>query len=201
MSLLVRGVFAIRRRLGLFDRLEEKWKKFLCTVGEDVHLHKSSRIKNDGLGRDAIRIGAHTHVHGVIQLMEHGGSVGIGEYCYIGEDARIWSCESIVIGDRVLISHGVNIHDNIAHSLSAEQRHRHIRQIYGIDSSSGSADVAAAPVVIEDDVWIGFNSTVLKGVTIGKGGVIGAATVVTKDVEPYAIMVGNPARQIGWARR
>jgi acetyltransferase-like isoleucine patch superfamily enzyme len=59
--------------------------------------------------------------------------------------------------------------------------------------------VAMAPIVIEDDVWIGFNATILKGVTICKGAIIGAATVITKDVPPYAIMVGNPARQVGTA--
>jgi maltose O-acetyltransferase len=132
--------------------------------------------------------------------MEHEGTVIIGEYCYVGENARIWSCASIVIGDRVLISHNVNIHDNIAHPLSAKERHQHMRKIYGIDSEGFSAQVASAPIKIEDDVWIGFNSTILKGVTIGRGAVIGGATVVTKDVGPYAIMVGNPARQIGWAR-
>jgi acetyltransferase-like isoleucine patch superfamily enzyme len=59
--------------------------------------------------------------------------------------------------------------------------------------------VGMSPIVIEDDVWIGFNATVLKGVTIGRGAIIGASTVVTKDVPPYAIVVGNPQRQIGAA--
>jgi acetyltransferase-like isoleucine patch superfamily enzyme len=56
-----------------------------------------------------------------------------------------------------------------------------------------------APIVIEYDVWIGFNALIMKGVTLGKGAIIGAATMITKDVPPYAIMVGNPARQAGSA--
>lgn len=52
-------------------------------------------------------------------------------------------------------------------------------------------------IIIEDDVWIGGNSTILDGVTISKGALIGAGSVVTKDVEEYAIVVGNPARKIG----
>ena len=55
------------------------------------------------------------------------------------------------------------------------------------------------PVIIEDDVWIGFNATILKGVRIGRGAIVGANTVITKDVPPYTIMVGNPARAVGSA--
>jgi SAM-dependent methyltransferase len=50
--------------------------------------------------------------------------------------------------------------------------------------------------VIEDDVWIGFNATILKGVTIGKGAIVGACSVVTKNVEPYSIVIGNPAQKL-----
>jgi acetyltransferase-like isoleucine patch superfamily enzyme len=52
------------------------------------------------------------------------------------------------------------------------------------------------PVKINDRVWIGFNSIILKGVTIGEGGIVGAGSVVTKDVPPYTIVAGNPARVI-----
>jgi len=62
-------------------------------------------------------------------------------------------------------------------------------------------DVGMARIVIEDDVWIGFGATVMKGVTIGSGAIIGAAAVITKDVPPFAIMVGNPARQVGTASK
>ncbi|MCA9936785.1 MAG: hypothetical protein KC415_22775 [Anaerolineales bacterium] len=53
-----------------------------------------------------------------------------------------------------------------------------------------------APIVIEDDVWIGFQAVILPGVTVGKGSIIGAGAVVTKDVPPYSIMGGVPARLI-----
>ena len=55
-------------------------------------------------------------------------------------------------------------------------------------------DIKASPVVIDDDVWIGFNCTILKGVKIGKGSVIAACSVVTKDVPPNVIVAGNPAK-------
>ena len=51
-------------------------------------------------------------------------------------------------------------------------------------------------VIICDDVWIGCNATILKGVTVGKGAVVAAGSIVTKDVEPYSIVGGNPAKNI-----
>ena len=57
------------------------------------------------------------------------------------------------------------------------------------------------PVILEDNVWIGFNASILKGVRISKGAVVGAGSVVTRDVPPHGLMVGAPARRIGWACR
>jgi acetyltransferase-like isoleucine patch superfamily enzyme len=57
-------------------------------------------------------------------------------------------------------------------------------------------DLSKASITVEDDVWIGANSIILPGVTIGRGAVIGAGSVVTKDVAPYAICAGNPARVV-----
>jgi acetyltransferase-like isoleucine patch superfamily enzyme len=53
------------------------------------------------------------------------------------------------------------------------------------------------PIVIEDDVWIGYRAIVLKGVTVGRGSVVGAGSVVTRDVPRYAIVAGVPARKVG----
>jgi acetyltransferase-like isoleucine patch superfamily enzyme len=61
-------------------------------------------------------------------------------------------------------------------------------------------DVASAPVVLEDDAWIGFNATILKGVIIGQGAVVGASSVVTKDVVAYTVVAGSPATVVGVSR-
>jgi maltose O-acetyltransferase len=100
----------------------------------------------------------------------------------------------------VQISHSVNIHDSNSHSLSAKARFAHFEQIIFTGHPAILEDVNSAPVVIEDDVWIGFNSTILKGVTIGRGAVVGATSLVTRDVSAYTIVVGNPARAIGVSR-
>jgi acetyltransferase-like isoleucine patch superfamily enzyme len=56
--------------------------------------------------------------------------------------------------------------------------------------------LSKGPIVVEDDVWIGCNALILSGVTIGRGAIVGAGTVVSKDIPPYSIVVGNPARVI-----
>ena len=66
----------------------------------------------------------------------------------------------------------------------------------GHDYDTVDLIVTAGPVVIHDFVWIGGNSTILQGVTVGEGAIIGAGSVVTRDIPPYAIAVGNPARVI-----
>ena len=96
----------------------------------------------------------------------------------------IAAAESIVIGDRVLCGANVTITDTDWHAINLSER-----------STPGTA--ASAPVSIEDDVWIGLGAVVLKGVTIGRGTVVAAGSVVTRSLPEMVIAGGNPARVIG----
>ena len=69
-------------------------------------------------------------------------------------------------------------------------------KIIALQSEKTLADLNEKEVVIEDDVWIGFNSTILKGVTIGKGAIIGANCLITKDVPPFAVVVNRVQNEI-----
>ena len=72
-----------------------------------------------------------------------------------------------------------------------------LRELNGFSNDNWSWKHAeSAPVVIEDNVWIGQYSTILKGVTIGKGAIVATRAVVTKDVPPYTIVAGNPAKVV-----
>ena len=93
------------------------------------------------------------------------------------------------IGDRVLISHNVNIHDTDSHSLHAEARHEHFVDMMRQGHPRVLEGVTSAAVVIEDDVWVGINASILKGVTIGARSVIAAGSMVTKDVPPRSLYV------------
>jgi len=190
----------IRRLKWESDRLQQRVAASKCTVGERTVLYPSCKIDNDLCDRSLIQIGDDTQVLSNLQVFPHGGRIVVGKDCYLGEQTRIWSMNSITIGDRVLISHSINIHDHNAHSLSARDRHAHLKAIIAKGHPKDLENVASEPVVIEDDAWIGFNATILKGVRIGKGAVVGACSVVTKDVPPYSVVVGNPSRVVGSSR-
>ncbi|MBU1145311.1 MAG: acyltransferase [Firmicutes bacterium] len=168
---------------------------------KDVRLYPQSRIENFQAKKSAIVIESHCRIKGQLLVYGHSGRIKIGQYSFIGEGSYIWSSSSVTIGNRVLISHGVNIHDGNAHSLSAENRHKHFYDIITSGMPSVLEDVEDEPIIIQDDVWIGFNSTILKGVTIGHGAIIGACSLVMKNVAPYTIVAGNPCEVLGNARK
>ncbi len=144
-------------------------------------------VENFAGSSERIVVGEHSYIRGRLLTYGHGGRITMGEWCYVGVRSEIWSMDSITIGDRVLIAHDVNIHDGTAHSLDAQQRHAHFRQIRESGhplTPEALPGVSWAPIVIEDDVWISFGVTILQGVHIGAGSVIAAQSVVTKDVPP-----------------
>ena len=164
-----------------------------CQIHKTAFLHNTARIINSRNSRESITIGAFTHVKGELLTFGHGGKITIGDYCYVGEQSNIWSALSIEIGDRVLIAHNVNIFDNLTHPINPKARHEQFKQII-TSGHPKHIDLSEGAVVLSNDVWIGCMSLVLKGVTIGEGAIVGAGSVVTKDVPPYTIVTGNPAR-------
>lgn len=114
-------------------------------------------------------------------------SVSIGENCNFGDYLHLTCINRIQIGNNVLTGRWVTITDN-GHgttdydSLTVPPAKRSL--------------YSKGPVIIEDDVWIGDKATILPGVTIGKGAVIAANSVVTKDVPPHSVAAGNPAKII-----
>lgn len=110
----------------------------------------------------------------------------IGDDVQINDSCHIAALESITIGDNVLIASQVFITDHDHGGVSKLE----------LMILPRNRPLVTAPVVIEDDVWIGEKVVILKGVHIGKGAVIGAGAVVTHDIAPYSVAVGVPARVI-----
>ena len=128
--------------------------------------------KGSVLGADVVEIGTGTRINGRI-VIKGGGLVSLGNYCALGDGVRI-------------ISTNHSIHA-AAVQLALQKK------------MTGSFQVMPEKqgVTIGHDVWIGDSAIILPGVNIGNGAVVGAGAVVTRSIEPYGVVAGNPARPIG----
>ena len=128
----------------------------------------------------------HINMHSPVKLYADRDGAKI----HIGKNTRInGTClhayKHIKIGDNCLIAANTQIFDGHGHDLS-------FNNTAGRISTKGEAK----PIIIEDDVWIGINCIIVGGVTIGKGSIIGAGSIVTKSISPYVVAAGNPAKVI-----
>ncbi|MCF4968893.1 acyltransferase [Nostoc sp. CMAA1605] len=177
----------------------EKFKQLSNSATFDSSVKFLGNCCNWMNDKSLITIGKNGLILGELVVFSHGGKIEIGEDCYIGEGTRIRSASSIKIGNKVAISDNVTIYDTDAHSLNHILRYKEFVEVVILNNMIKDAkevDVKSAPVIIEDHVWIGFNVAILKGVNIGKGAIIGASSVVTKDVEAFTVVAGNPAKVI-----
>jgi acetyltransferase-like isoleucine patch superfamily enzyme len=150
----------------------QKYRPSTLTIGPGAELR--STVRSNPLGPTHAVILSTRRANARLVIGANFGMTG----------GTISADESITIGDRVIVGANVTITDSDFHPLDPVQRR--------LDPLAG----ATRPVVIGDDVFIGMNSLILKGVTIGARSVIGAGSVVTHDVEPGVIAAGNPARII-----
>ena len=160
--------------------LSSRWKTRRCTsVGRLGRVEGRVIVNNGGQIRlgERVRIRA-THLPVELASLP-GGTLEIGDRTYINSGASLCAAKLIRIGARCAIGNLTLIMDTDFHSV-------------------GDHTVAPEPrpVIIEDDVWLAARVTILKGVTIGRGAVVAAGAVVTKDVPPYTLVGGVPAKFI-----
>jgi acetyltransferase-like isoleucine patch superfamily enzyme len=164
------------------------WFPGYISVGRNVYLGDYSYV--NGLSKSGIGIGSNVRIReyawiqATSRLQHIGEGLEIGENTYVGPRCLLGAAGGIKIGSHVVM--GAEVH------LLAE------------DHEFGRADVPIKDqgvtrkgIVIEDDVWIGNRVIVLDGVRVGKGSVIGAGAVVTRDVPSNCVVAGNPAKMIG----
>lgn len=145
-----------------------------CIIGDNVTIISKPSVNSVSGGN---RTSLNTHKDAVIKI---GNNVGMSH-------TAISAMKSVEIGDNVLIGSNCMIADTDFHPLDADIRREHPRDF---------SATKIVPVKIEDNVFIGARSIILKGVTIGENSVVGAGSVVTKDIPSGEVWAGNPAKFI-----
>lgn len=192
-SLMIRKLFGIT-----------KWDSEVCNIGQGTIVKNNFEVNVRTITKKVyVTIGEKSVVRGHVNIENENGFIEIGNNCNIGENCTFNSVCGIKIGNNVLISWNVIFYDHNAHSTDADLRREDIVSIYEREISGDIMEwrekrknwniVGKAPIVVKDDVWIGFDAVIMKGVTIGEGAVVASRSVVTHDVPPYTVVAGNPA--------
>jgi len=187
-KLWVKRMLCIFRRIGSLglevyvSPLAELKYPGRISLERGVVLEKHARLYANGENAQ-IKIGDYTTIYPYVLLKTNGGKIEIGKGCSVNDYSILYGYGGITIGDDVHIA---------AHTVIIASEHDYSR----LGNPDFSKDMLGKGVKIENNVWIGANAVILDGVTIGRGSVIGAGAVVTKDIPPDSIAVGVPARVI-----
>ena len=162
-------------------------------ISYGAHVVRRKILRNENLKHSALTIGNKSWVDCSIVFEKIGASISIGDNTFIS-GVTVSCANRIIVGNNVQIAWGVVIVDHNSHSLNYLDRRNDLPDRYSHQKNWNN--VAISEVVISDDAWIGLNSIILKGVRIGRGAIVGAGSVVTKNVPDMTIVAGNPARVI-----
>jgi acetyltransferase-like isoleucine patch superfamily enzyme len=165
-------------------------------VGENCVVDSSFCFKHFfSVKKVGLRMGSHVTIWRASLAPEENGIIEIGDHCYIS-NASLVASDRITIGSRVMVAGGVTIADSDFHPLEPAARIADTIALSPRGDRHHRPSVTSAPVEIGDDVWIGFNATILKGVHIGSGAVIAPGALVIRDVPVGVQVAGNPASPV-----
>jgi acetyltransferase-like isoleucine patch superfamily enzyme len=194
----------LARVFKLFKDLNSKltaiqaWQQFsrCATISQELLLGSKAWCINAQLEPDRIKLKGRVICRGLLRIEDFGnGKIIVQPEVYIGDDCLISCANCIEIGSYTLIAHGVQIFDNDSHPVDWNLRQQDWQMIMGGQAQNRPPNTTA-PICIGQHVWIGFNSIILKGVTIGDHSIIAAGSVVTSDIPSDVVAGGNPAKVI-----
>jgi len=140
-----------------------------------------------------LSLGMGSSVRSTIVFERPSSTLLVGNRTFIG-GGLISVANKVLVGDDVMLAWGFTITDHNSHSLRFSERKRDVALF--IKGQKDWAGVKMGDVTICDKAWVGFGVNILKGVTIGEGSIVAAGAVVTKDVPPWTVAAGNPAKVI-----
>ena len=167
-----------------------------CTIDYKTRFYPEAVIENLSKNIEKINIGSNCHIRGKIKIFPYSSGLVIGNNCYIGENTQIISGDKITIGNNVLISHNVNIIDTNSHELNPMERSQSFIRLLKEGHAKEKGAVITKSIVIGNNVWINFNSVILKGVKIGDNCIIAPGSILLNDFPSNVLIAGNPAKII-----
>lgn len=159
-------------------------------VGKNIKIIDKVTINNKN--KNQIKIGNNVTMINPNLFCFDRGFIKIGDYTYIGKNSQIDACKSVVIGKYCMISNNVMIQDHNSHPIKKLDRRKQLVNLQ--KKPTNVYESLVKKINIGDDVWIGAEVTILKGVKIGSGSIIATKTVVTKNVPTNSIFAGNPGK-------
>jgi len=180
-----------------------EWDWFPGVVPENVALHDTAYVETTysfqlfrSTASEAVRLGRGSSAYlGVMFDLGPNARVHVGDFTLMN-GSRIICDSEITIGDHCLVSWNTVLMDPYRAPVSPAMRRTLLQQVASHPARRFEPAEFARPIAIGNGVWIGFDSVVLPGVTIGDGAIVGARSVVTNNVPPFAIVAGNPARVV-----
>jgi len=140
---------------------------------------------------NALDVGDRSMLAARIVFERPGARLKIGSRSFVGRGLMsIVDC--VEIGDDVMVAWGATIVDHHSHSMRMRERLKDVEQ--WIEGRKDWTGVRIAPVRIESKAWLGFNVSVLPGVVIGEGAIVGACSLVTRSIPAWTVAAGNPAQ-------
>jgi acetyltransferase-like isoleucine patch superfamily enzyme len=179
------------------------WDWFAGAIPDNVRVAASAYVETTfsftqfrGERPDAVTIGegASTYL-GTMFDVGPNGRVTLGDYALV-HGARIICDAAVTIGDYALVSWNVLLMDSYRVPLDPDLRRELVQRVPSRQPRRLDATGQGRPIHIGRGAWLGFDSCVLPGVTVGDGAIVGARSVVDTDVEPFTIVAGNPARLV-----
>lgn len=144
---------------------------------------------------DALVLGNHVSIYGGSSFaLGPKGTCSVGDFTILN-GALIMAEERITIGSYCMVSWNVGIADSDFHPIDPAQRRLDAVALAPFyEHRPSRPEIKTAPVVLQDNVWVGMGAVILKGVTIGENSIVAAGAIVTADVPPNVVVAGNPAR-------
>lgn len=172
----------------IINKVRTKYYQFIyrktLSVGLYSNIERNFTMRKFSINNNQLKVvlKGRNSIHANV-IIQGSGKLTIGMNSYISSYSVIGVNDCIDIGENVMIADGVSIRDT-DHNFQDLNKPMKVQGI------------STAPIMISNNVWIGYGAVITKGVIIGEGAIIGANAVVTKDVEPYSIVGGVPAKLI-----